>query len=297
MHLNMKDGFIRVGAATPEIRVADCDYNADRIIELIREAKEKDVSVLVFPELCITGATCGDLFLHKTLLDGAERALEKILEATKRMKMLIVVGMPLAKIEHASALYNCGVIIYMGRILGVAPKRNISEHNDECRYFTSWEKDIESVSLFGNYVARGCSQILCNNIHELGISVEMGGDLLDSDNPSGATVILNPCANPETVGTAEYRRLMAKSQSARFICGVVSANAGCGESTTDLVFAGHNIITENGKILAESKRFSTGLVYTEIDVQKLSSERQRKNSPEPITKTTHIILLTLKKKT
>lgn len=268
----MKDGFIRVGAATPEIRVADCDYNAEQIISLINEAYEKDVSVLVFPELCITGATCGDLFLQKALLDGAEKALDKILEATKDIDMLIVVGMPIA---DDGRLYNCGVHIQNGRAVNAYPKIHVSKNNDEYRYFMPWTGGINRLDIGGENIGIGTDEIYCTNIPKLSLYIEMGEDLYSFDNPMGATVILNPCAVPEIVGAAEYRRLMTRSQSARLNCGIVCAGAGKGESTTDHVYGGHNIIAENGKILTESKRFTTGLIYTEVDVQMISSERRK----------------------
>lgn len=267
----MKDGFIRAGAATPEIKVADCDYNAEKIISLINEAAEKGVSVLVFPELCITGATCGDLFLQKALIDGARKALDKILEATKDIDMLVVVGMPIIDNERSSFVFNCGVIIHDGVVLGVSPKMNIPKDSNERRYFTPWEQTDDNNRfefLERTQILRGF-QIGCQNIPELLIDVKIGEDLLISDNKFKGTLILNPYASPEIVGAYENRRLMAKSQSKRLNCGIVCAGAGKGESTTDYVYGGHSIIAEDGKILTESKRFTTGLVYTEIDVQTL----------------------------
>ena len=279
----MRDGFIKVAAGTPKIRVADCDYNAGQIIALMKEAAAQGVKVLALPELCVTGYTCGDLFLQDTLLDGAEHALGHILEETKKLDLLTAVGMP---VRHEHKLYNCAVIIHKGEILGLVPKIFIPNYGEfyEARWFTSGDT-VDS------YVSELCAQrpLLCAdqsfacNIPNLVVGVEICEDLWASNPPStilaqaGATLILNLSASDEVAGKAAYRRQLVSGQSARCVCGYIYADAGEGESSTDTVFAGHNLIAENGILLAE-KRFETGLTVSEIDVDRLAYERRRMNT-------------------
>ena len=279
----MRDGFVKVAAGTPKIRVADCDYNAGQIVALMREAAAQGVKVLALPELCVTGYTCGDLFLQDALLDGAERALGRILEETKELDLLTAVGMP---VRHEHKLYNCAAVIHKGEILGLVPKIFLPNYAEfyEARWFTSGD-------LADSYVTELCSQrpMLCAdqsfacNIPNLTVGVEICEDLWSSNPPStvlaqaGATLILNLSASDEVAGKADYRRRLVTGQSARCVCAYVYADAGEGESSTDMVFAGHNLIAENGVILAE-KRFETGLAVTEIDVDRLVYERRRMNT-------------------
>ena len=276
----MKDGFIKAAAGTPNIRVADCQYNAGQIIALMKEAAAQGVKVLALPELCVTGYTCGDLFLQDTLLDGAERALERILEETKELDMLTAVGMPL---RHEYELYNCAAVIHKGEILGLVPKTYLPNYSEfyEQRWFVSGGDLRDYGSLAGQKPPMYSRMLLkCASLPELVIGVEVCEDLWAADPPStalaraGATLILNLSASDEVAGKAAYRRQMVSGQSARLLCGYVYADAGEGESTTDLVFAGHNMIAENGTILAE-KRFQTGLTVSEIDVNRLAYERRR----------------------
>ena len=279
----MRDGFVKVAAGTPKIRVADCDYNAGQIIALIKEAAARGGKVLALPELCVTGYTCGDLFLQPTLLDGAERALGRILEETKELDLLTALGMP---VRNNNKLYNCAVVIHKGIILGLVPKTHIPNYGEfyEARWFTPG-------GTVDNYVAGLCGQrplmwgkqsFDCN-VPNLVIGVEICEDLWAADPPSndqakhGATIILNLSASDEVAGKADYRRALVTGQSARCVCGYVYADAGEGESSTDLVFAGHNIIAENGTLLAE-KRFATGLTISEIDIDRLAFERRRINT-------------------
>ncbi|MCI8807336.1 MAG: NAD(+) synthase [Oscillospiraceae bacterium] len=279
----MRDGFIKVAAGTPKIRVADCDYNAGQIIALMKEAAAQGVKVLALPELCVTGYTCGDLFLQSTLLDGAGRALGRILEETKELDMLTALGMP---VRNNNKLYNCAVVIHKGIILGLVPKTHIPNYGEfyEARWFTPG-------GAVNNYVEGLCGQrplmwgrqsFDCN-VPDLVIGVEICEDLWAAEPPSsaqakhGATIILNLSASDEVAGKADYRRALVTGQSARCICGYVYADAGEGESSTDLVFSGHNMIAENGTLLAE-KRFSIGLTISEIDVQRLAYERRRINT-------------------
>lgn len=287
----MKNGFIRTAAATPDIKVADCDYNADRIIELIIQAAENDVSILVFPELCITGYTCGDLFLHKRLLDNAQAALLKIVAASADKDMLIIAGLP---VSSGGRLYNCAAVIKGGRLLGLVPKMNIPNYSEfyEARHFSSGKGVFAEIPSLGAPMGE---MLFESNIPGLTVGVEICEDLWVANPPSGelsaagATVICNPSASDEVIGKGEYRRQLVKSQSARLVCGYIYADAGLGESTQDLVFSGHNIICENGVVLAESKKFTTGLIFSELDLQRLDYERRRMTTfpdadPKPIPK-------------
>lgn len=280
----MKDGFIRVAAATPDIKVADCDYNADRIIELIKQAAAEDVSIVVFPELCITGYTCGDLFLQKVLLDGAKNALVKIAKETADCDLLAFVGLPF---ELDGKLYNCAAALCNGKILAFIPKKNIPAYSEfyELRHFTEWQEGSQNIYFsdtlwfpFGNITFK------CVNIPELVIGVEICEDLWVPEPPSGklasagATIICNLSASDEVIGKGEYREQLVKSQSARCVCGYIYADAGMGESTQDLIFSGHNLIAENGTIVGESKKFTTGLTFGEIDLHRLVTERRKMNT-------------------
>ena len=279
----MKDGFVKVAAGTPGIRVADCDYNAGQIIALIKEAAAHGVKALALPELCVTGYTCGDLFLQDTLLDGAERALGRIMEETKELDMLTAVGVPV-RCEHK--LYNCAAVIHKGEILGLIPKIFIPNYGEfyEARWFASGQDCDEAVWLCGGWVDMSPRRLFhCYTLPELTVGVEICEDLWAVTPPStvlaqaGATLIMNLSASDEVAGKADYRRRLVTGQSARCVCAYVYADAGEGESSTDLVFAGHNIIAENGGILAE-KRFETGLTVSEIDVRRLVYERRRMNT-------------------
>ncbi len=280
----MRDGFIKVAAGTPKIRVADCDYNAGQIIVLMKEAAGQGVKVLALPELCVTGYTCGDLFLQDTLLEGAEKALCRILEETKELDMVTTVGLP---VRRQNKLYNCAAVIHKGKILGLVPKTYIPNYGEfyEARWFAPGAMEVEYDStLCGQNVPLGTSQIFgAQNIPGLIIGVEICEDLWAVSPPStrlvtlGATVILNLSASDEVAGKAEYRRQLVTGQSARLVCGYIYADTGEGESSTDLVFAGHNMVAENGVLLAD-KRFGTGLTVSEIDLGRLTYERKRMNT-------------------
>ena len=283
----MRDGFVKVAAGTPKIRVADCDYNAGQIIALMKDAAARGVKILALPELCITGYTCGDLFLQDTLLDGAERALGRILEETKELNLFAAVGLP---IRYRNKLYNCSAVIQNGNILGLIPKTHIPNYGEfyEARWFTSGDDmgatdycipfaGQESVEFSAGMVFR------CVDLPELVVGVEICEDLWALDPPSnrlaaeGVTLMLNLSASDEVAGKADYRRSLVMSQSARLVCGYIYADAGEGESSTDLVFAGHNMIAENGVLLAENQ-FHTGLTVSELDVKRLAYERRRINT-------------------
>ncbi len=281
----MRDGFICVAAGTPKIRVADCRYNAEQIFTMMREAERQGVKILALPELCLTGYTCGDLFLQDTLLDGAEEGLRTILEATRHLEILTALGMPVRN-KWNSKLYNCAVVIQKGEILGVVPKTYIPNYGEfyEQRWFASNPTANDSILLCGEEVElTGRLLHECENMPGLVVGVEICEDLWAPEPPSaalaraGATIILNLSASNEVVGKAAYRRQLVVGQSGRLCCGYVYADAGEGESTTDLVFTGHNMIAENGALLAE-RRFATGLTVSEIDVGRLVYDRRRMNT-------------------
>ena len=281
----MRDGFVKAAAGTPKIRVADCEYNAGQIIALMEEAAAQGVKVLALPELCVTGYTCGDLFLQPTLLDGAERALARILEETRGLDMLTALGLP---VRCQNKLYNCAAIIQKGAILALSPKTHIPNYGEfyEARWFASPSETLNGCEFeLARLPVRMATHPLveCGTAPGLVIGVEICEDLWAPAPPSvrlaaeGATLILNLSASDEVAGKADYRRQLVTSQSGRLVCGYIYADAGEGESSTDLVFTGHNMIAENGTLLAEG-RFSTGLTISEIDVQRLTYERQRMNT-------------------
>jgi len=278
----MQQGFVKVAAGTPHIRVGDCAYNAARILGLIKQAEQEGVRVLALPELCLTGYTCSDLFLHDALLDSAERALTELIAQTRGVDMLVAVGAPL---RHEGKLYNCAVMIHDGAALGAVPKTHLPNYGEfyELRQFTPAPGRQSELKLGGRLIPFGTKQLFrCATVRELCVGVEICEDLWVPDPPSnalaneGATVILNLSASDETIGKDAYRRLLLQSQSARLCCAYLYADAGDGESTTDMVFAGHNLIAENGAILKETEPFSdTALAVTEIDCKRLSHERRR----------------------
>jgi len=274
----MRDGFIKVAAATPEIKVAHCDYNAKACIALIEQAAAQGVKVLTLPELVLTGSTCGDLFFQDTLLRGAEEALSQVLEATAELDMLITVGLPVRG-EWDGKLYNCAAVLNSGSILALVPKTELTQA--ESRWFVSGRDVDGSAVICGEQCELSANGLFaCSSVPNLVIGVELGGDMSAPVAPAaalaqaGATLILNPTAVPSMVGSDDFRRSQIAAQSGRLICAYVSANAGEGESTTDLVFTGHNVIAERGAVLAETD-FAAGLTVTEIDVDMLAAERRR----------------------
>ena len=277
----MKDGFIRVCAATPDIRVADCQYNEKNIMKLMDEAYAKQISVLVFPELCITGYTCGDLFLQDVLLSAAQDSLKHIVEHSTGMKMLVFVGMPFM---HKGKLFNVAAAICDGRLLGLVPKKNIPNYSEfyELRHFTPGGDECVDTSLG---VKMGSKMLFsCENVKNLVVAAEICEDVWVACPPStqhaqaGATLIVNCSASDETTGKDIYRRALISGQSARLVCGYVYANAGEGKSTQDLVFGGQNLVCENGNVLAQTKRFKNGVAVADLDLQRLVNERRRMNT-------------------
>jgi NAD+ synthase (glutamine-hydrolysing) len=279
----MKDGFVRVAAATPRIRVADCRGNRDRILTLITEAAADQASLIVFPELCLTGYTCSDLFLSRTLQQEALAALRDLVDATAGLEIVSVVGLPLAQ---GSALYNTAAVFQAGRLLGFIPKRFIPNYAEfyEARHFSPGPEH-GSVTLDGKVYPFGSKLIFaCRELPDFCLAVEICEDLWVPSPPSighacaGATVIANLSASDEIITKAAYRRLLVQSQSGRLACGYIYADAGEGESSTDLVFAGHNLIYENGRRLAESSLFTDGITCADLDVQTLAQERRRQGT-------------------
>ena len=283
----MNYGFVKVASATPEIRVADCAYNTDAVLALWKEADEKGCHLVAFPELVLTGATCGDLFLHKTLLDGALTGLQKLIEESKAFNSIGIVGMPLL---HKGKLYNCAVPIHKGYVLSIVPKAVLSD----TRHFTA-APDINNIysdalcSINLEETLFGARQVfVCDSAPDFTFSIGFEDDffaplsLAGHHALAGSNIMICLSATQEQVGRNAYLRRMVETQSAQLTCGYVFANAGTGESTTDYVYSGHNYIAENGEILAESKPFSTGLTISEIDVSKLAQER-RQNNTFPLT--------------
>lgn len=278
----MKDGFIKVAAATPKIKVADPAYNTEEILKIIDETEKKGASILVFSELTISGYTCGDLFLQQPLLTECKNQLLRITKATKDKDMLVVVGCPLVV---NNKLYNCAVVIAHGHILGIVPKTHLPNYSEfyEVRHFTSGEGLDESITIGDEEYITVCTNQLfrCDEIPELVIACEVCEDLWVPLPPStyhamaGATVICNPSASVETTTKESYRRSLVSNQSARLLAAYVYADAGEGESTQDVVYSGHHIICENGSVLAEAKRFTNEIIYADIDIQKLAAERRK----------------------
>ncbi len=276
----MKHGYIKVATCTPVIKVGDTDFNANNIIREVLKAHESGVKLIVFPELSITGYTCFDLFLQGTLLENAKKSLLKIMDATKDKSILIAVGLPLAS---GSSIYNCGAVLQYGKILGIVPKKNLPNYSEfyEARHFTKGEFDEKVFIGENEYEITPNILFKCRNLNDFVIGIEICEDLWVCNSPSinlcqnGATVIANLSAGNEIIGKHQYRKSLVKIQSAKLICAYVYANAGFGESTTDVVFSSHNIICENGTVLSELKRYTNGRNETEIDVQKLCGERRK----------------------
>ena len=277
----MKQGFVKVAAVTPDIRVADVQYNTEQICRMIDETVAEGAKIVVFPELCITGYTCSDLFTQEVLLDHAREALREITAYTAEKDALIFVGVPLS-VE--GELYNVAAALNHGEILGLTTKTFLPNYGEfyEMRQFSAGPDVAREIEFDGKKVPFG-PQILftAKGMEQLIVSAEICEDVWSPIPPSikaareGATIIVNCSASDETIGKADYRKSLIAGQSARLIAGYVYANAGDGESTTDLVFGGHNIIAENGAILGATKRYQNGVVYSEIDVKRLVSERRR----------------------
>ena len=282
----MKDGFLKAAAFSPALRVADCTYNAQQILADVQAAAARGVKLAVFPEFCLTGYTCGDLFLQHTLQTGALDALQTVLDGTRTLDTVVMVGLPL--LIHGK-LYNCAAVLCRGQLLGLVPKTYLPNYGEfyEKRQFTPGSTEVETITVCGQQVSFGTSLLFrCRSMPSFVLGVELCEDLWSALPPStfhalaGATVIANLSASDETVGKAEYRRALVSNQSARLLCGYLYASAGHGESTQDMVFAGHDLIAENGTLLAETAPFAGGIAETEIDCQRMEAERARNTSFE-----------------
>ena len=333
----MKDGFIKVAAGTPDVQVADCEFNAAEIIKMVREMEAEGARVMVFPELCITAYTCGDLFWQENLLEEAKVQLMRIAEETADVDAIIFVGLPL---EYKGKLYNVAAGLNHGEILGFVPKTYLPNYNEfyEARYFTSGEdvdgtvtirrseyglhhdeemtdedvefgleaevealeeedsfEELEEIDEEPDYIDEDETEefdevdvpissnilFICQEMPKLKIAAEICEDLWVPNPPSvghayhGAILIVNLSASDEVVGKDSYRKSLVSAQSARLLCGYIYATAGEGESTQDVVYGGHNLIAENGTILAESRRFVNGALYADLDIHRLDNERRR----------------------
>ncbi len=333
----MKDGFIKVAAGTPDVQVADCEFNAAEIIKMVREMEAEGARVMVFPELCITAYTCGDLFWQENLLEEAKVQLMRIAEETADVDAIIFVGLPL---EYKGKLYSVAAGLNHGEILGFVPKTYLPNYNEfyEARYFTSGEdvdgtvtirrseyglhhdeemtdedvefgleaelealeeedsfEELEEIDEEPDYIDEDETEefdevdvpissnilFICQEMPKLKIAAEICEDLWVPNPPSvghayhGANLIVNLSASDEVVGKDSYRKSLVSAQSARLLCGYIYATAGEGESTQDVVYGGHNLIAENGTILAESRRFVNGALYADLDIHRLDNERRR----------------------
>lgn len=288
----MKHGFITLSAGVPEVSVAAPTKNAESICRLIDEAYEKNAAVLTLPELSVTGYTCSDLFFSDSLIKSAERAVESIIEHTKGKKMLVFVGVP---VSAYGKLYNCAAVISNGELLGLVPKTNIPNYSEfyELRHFTPAPETDSVVRFCGRDVNFGVHQIFsCAEMPSLRVSAEICEDMWVADTPSthhamaGATVIVNLSASNETVCKDAYRKMLVTSASGKLICAYVYADAGVGESTTDIVFSGHSMIAQNGAVTAETLPFAgeygkSRIITSVCDLMHLEHDRRRMNTVKP----------------
>lgn len=278
----MKQGFVKAAAVTPKIKVADTKYNAELILDMMKESTRQGAKIVVFPELCLTGYTCQDLFLQERLLQGAKDALMKLVKESTSLDAIFFVGLPF---EILGKLYNVAAVFSHGEVLGLVPKSYLPNYNEfyEARHFVSGAELATEVVLPDGSCVPADRDLLfvCEQMPKLRIGVELCEDLWTPNPPSishalaGASVLVNLSASNELTGKDSYRRELVSGQSARLLAAYIYASAGEGESTQDLVFSGHNIIAENGQILAESKRFGHGILYSEIDVERLCAQRRR----------------------
>lgn len=284
----MQEGYIRAAAASPKLKVADVPYNTEQIINCMQEAEESGVKLLVFPELCVTGYTCGDLFLQKSLLDAALEGLRHIVNASRKLDLVAVVGLPFSV---SGKLFNTAAVVKGGSLLGLVPKVNIPNYTEfyEARYFTPGQTGKAPVmavpghgladTLFGTDIL-----FRCENIDDFTFAVELCEDIWVAESPSvrhakaGASIIANLSASDETAGKAAFRRDLVRIHSAKLLAAYIYAGAGSGESSTDLVFSGHRLLAEDGTLLADSGLYTTGFTACDIDLWRISAERRRMNT-------------------
>ena len=283
----MKDGFLKAAALSPALRVADCAYNAGQIAEAMQACAGRGVKLAVFPELALTGYTCGDLFFQQALQQAALQGLAQILQASEGLDLIALVGLPVAV---NGKLYNCAAVVCGGRLLGLVPKTCLPNYGEfyEKRHFAPGDKKVRTVTVCGQQVPFGTQLLFqCRQMPAFVLGVELCEDLWSALPPStfhalaGATVIANLSASDETVGKAEYRRALVANQSARLLCCYLYASAGHGESTQDMVFAGHDLVAENGVLLAETEPFKGGDAVSELDCARMLAERARNTSFVP----------------
>lgn len=283
----MKYGFVKTACASPRLKVADCNFNSEQIICAAKDAAKNGASVIVFPELSITGYTCGDLFFQRTLQNASEVQLKRIISETAKLDSVIFVGLP---VPRAEGIYNCAAAIKGGELLALFAKSYLPNYGEfyERRHFTPFQQNMNTQFIdFADFeeVPFG-TDILIQDEKDSAITIgcELCEDLWVPVPPSsrhilaGATIIANLSGGNEIIGKADYRRSLVKSHSARSLCAYLYANAGLDESTQDMVFAGHNLISENGTLLAESSLFSSETIYADIDVERLCQERRRTTS-------------------
>ena len=297
----MRQGFVKAAAVTPKIKVADTKYNAELILDMMKESTRQGAKIVVFPELCLTGYTCQDLFLQERLLQGAKDALMKLVKESASLDAIFFVGLPF---EILGKLYNVAAVFSHGEVLGLVPKSYLPNYNEfyEARHFVSGAELATEVVLPDGSCVPADRDLLfvCEQMPKLRIGVELCEDLWTPNPPSishalaGASVLVNLSASNELTGKDSYRRELVSGQSARLLAAYIYASAGEGESTQDLVFSGHNIIAENGQILAESKRFGHGILYSEIDVERLCAQRRRMTTFVTEAQTHTEILFSLK---
>ena len=280
--MNKRFGYVRVAASVPEIKVANVEFNVKEIVNEIKKLSKEGVQVVTFPELSITGYTCGDLFNQDFLVEKAIKGLETIIKETSKLDIVSIVGMPV-RIENK--LYNTAVIIGKGEILGVVPKTYIDKHGEEGRWFSTADTlHTSTVNLLGKEVVVG-TDILFRDIEDkrITLGVEVGEDLWNIKNPSqdlalgGATIIVNPAASNELIGKYEYRKNLLKITSAKAVSAYIYASSGVNESTTDLVYSGYAGIYENGKELLENDRFNfeTNHIIQDVDIQRVINSRNK----------------------
>ena len=280
-----KLGFVRVGSIVNKLVLADPINNANELVKMIKEAEREDVAIVSTPQLSLTGYTCGDLFFQERLLNAAIEGLEIVLDETKELDIISIVGMPL-RIDNG--IYNVAVVINRGEILGVVPKTNIPNYTEEARWFSDSSKLVcDELTLLGQEVLVNTNMIFRDiNNKNISFAVEISEDLEDANAISvchaanGANIIFNLASSNEVVGRSKYRHELIKNHSRKNICAYVYASSGIGESTSDLVFSGASMIYEVGHKLAENSLydFNSNLVFADVDVEKLANLRSRNNN-------------------